>query len=53
VRSPEGQKKAGADIAAALADTLESLLTISEKDGLGLEDVEVIQDKTQDILDLI
>ena len=53
VRSPEGQKKAGADIAAALADTLETLLTISEKDGLDLSDVEVIQGKTQDILDLI
>ena len=40
-------------VGAALADTLETLLTISEKDGLDLSDVEVIQGKTQDILDLI
>jgi hypothetical protein len=53
VRSEDGKKKAGADIAAALEDTLETLLTISEKDGLELADVEVIQKKTGDILDLI
>lgn len=53
VRSDAGKEKAGADIAEALEDTLATLLELSGKSELTLEDVGVIQKKTQDILDLI